>query len=100
MPRGGKREGSGPKSNWKNGKTKTIRVPISLADDILNIARRLDRQQPVRSSGFTQVIDLSSINIPTLRGKSFVFLEDLMKLGYEIQPLHLAEKVRKQLLKL
>jgi len=99
MPRGGKREGSGPKSNWKNGKTKTIRVPISLADDILNIARRLDGQQAVESSGFTQSIDLSSINIPTIRGKSFVFLEDLMKLGYEIEPLDLAAEVRKQSLK-
>jgi hypothetical protein len=99
MPRGGKREGSGPKSNWKHGKTKTIRVPISLADDILNIARRLDGQQAVDSSGFTQVIDLSSINIPTIRGKSFVFLEDLMKLGYEIEPLDLAKKIRNQSLK-
>jgi hypothetical protein len=99
MPRGGKREGSGPKSNWKNGKTKTMRVPISLADDILNIARRLDGQQAVESSGFTQSIDLSSINIPTIRGKSFVFLEDLMKLGYEIEPLDLAAEVRKQSLK-
>jgi hypothetical protein len=99
MPRGGKREGSGPKSNWKNGKTKTIRVPISLADDILNIARRLDEQGSVEFSGFTQVIDLSSINIPTIRGKSFVFLEELMKLGYEIEPLDLVEKVRRQSLK-
>jgi hypothetical protein len=99
MPRGGKREGSGPKSNWKNGKTKTIRVPISLADDILNIARRLDGQASVEFSGFTQVIDLSSVNIPTIRGKSFVFLEELMKLGYEIEPLDLAIKVRRQSLK-
>jgi len=99
MPRGGKREGSGPKSNWKNGKTKTIRVPISLADDILNIARRLDEQGSVEFSGFTQVIDLSSINIPTIRGKSFVFLEELMKLGYEIKPLEVANTVRRQSLK-
>jgi hypothetical protein len=99
MPRGGKREGSGPKSNWKHGKTKTIRVPISLADDILNIAKRLDGQQVIDSSGFMQAIDLSSINIPTIRGKSFVFLEDLMKLGYEIEPLDLAKKIRNQSLK-
>jgi hypothetical protein len=99
MPRGGKREGSGSKSNWKHGKTKTIRVPISLADDILNIARRLDGQQAIESSGFTQVIDLSSINIPTIRGKSFVFLEELMKLGYEIEPLEIADTVRRQSLK-
>lgn len=99
MPRGGKREGSGPKSNWKNGKTKTIRVPVSLADDILDIARQLDEKGFVELPGFPQVIDLSSINIPTIRGKSFVFLEELMKLGYEIQPLNLAAEVRRQSLK-
>jgi hypothetical protein len=99
MPRGGKREGSGPKSNWKNGKTKTIRVPISLADDILNIARRLDEQQPVEFSGFAQVIDFSSMHISVIEEKRFVFLEDLMNLGYEIKPLELADIVRQQALK-
>lgn len=96
MPRGGKRQGSGAKSNWKHGKTKTIRVPVSLADVILDIARKLDNGESVKSSGFSQSIDLSTVNIPTIRGKSFVFLEELMKLGYEIEPLSLAERVRDQ----
>lgn len=99
MPRGGKRQGAGAKSNWKHGKTKTIRVPVSLADAILDIARKLDEGEVVKSIGFSQSIDLSTVNVPTIRGRSFVFLEDLMKLGYEIEPLSLAEKVRKQSLK-
>jgi hypothetical protein len=30
------------KPKWKSGKTRTIRVPIALADQLLAIARRLD----------------------------------------------------------
>lgn len=99
MPRGGKREGSGPKPTWKSGKTKTIRVPEVLADQVLDLARRLDDPQFAKSFWLLQVIDLSSINIPTIRGKSFVFLEDLMKIGYEIKPLEIANTVRQQSLK-
>jgi predicted alpha/beta-fold hydrolase len=29
---------------WNNGKTRTIRVPVSLAEDILDYARALDQQ--------------------------------------------------------
>ena len=46
MPRGGKREGSGRKSTWKSGckfeDTKLIRVPKAIADDVLEIAHKLD----------------------------------------------------------
>lgn len=42
MPRGGARPNSGPQPHWKHGKTKTIRVPIVLADRLLELARELD----------------------------------------------------------
>jgi len=42
MPRGGAREGSGPDSSWRLGKTKAIRVPIALADQLLKLAREAD----------------------------------------------------------
>ena len=42
MPRGGKRPGAGVKPTWKHGKTKTIRVPVALAEQILEFARKLD----------------------------------------------------------
>ncbi|GAB4212680.1 MAG: hypothetical protein OHK0012_07380 [Synechococcales cyanobacterium] len=42
MGRGGARPGAGAKGSWESGRTKTIRVPESLADDVLELARRLD----------------------------------------------------------
>lgn len=42
MPRGGARSNSGPPSSWNSGRTRTIRVPIALADQLLEIARQLD----------------------------------------------------------
>lgn len=42
MPRGGARENSGRKPKWNLGETKAIRIPVAIADTILEIARRLD----------------------------------------------------------
>jgi hypothetical protein len=46
MPRGGIRKGSGKKSSWKSGckfeQTKLIRIPSSLASQLLEIAHWLD----------------------------------------------------------
>lgn len=51
MPRGGARKGSGTKTSWKSGckvkDTKLIRVPKYLADRLLDIAHRLDADEPV-----------------------------------------------------
>jgi hypothetical protein len=42
MPRGGARENSGRKPKWNLGETKAIRVPVAIADTLLEIAKRLD----------------------------------------------------------
>lgn len=42
MPRGGSRLGAGGQFKWNHGKTKTIRVPESLVDQVLEYARKLD----------------------------------------------------------
>jgi hypothetical protein len=42
MPRGGARENSGRKPKWNLGETKAIRVPIAIADTLLDIAKRMD----------------------------------------------------------
>lgn len=97
MPRGGKREGAGGKPTWKNGKTKTIRVPIVLAEEILRIARELDEKGVIERETRSKVLDLSGITVPEIRGKRFVFLSDLVRLGYEIHPLKLAEVIRAEL---
>jgi hypothetical protein len=97
MPRGGKREGAGGKPTWKNGRTKTIRVPVALAEEILKIARELDEKGVIERDTESKVLDLSKITVPEIRGKRFVFLSDLVRLGYEIHPLKLAEVIRAEL---
>lgn len=98
MPRGGKREGAGGKPTWKNGKTKTIRVPIVLVEEILKIARELDEKGVIDCDTDSKMLDLSGITVPEIRGRKFVFLDDLLRAGYEIQPLKLAELVRANLI--
>lgn len=99
MPRGGYRLGAGGKPTWKHGKTKTIRVPITLVDEILTIARILDEGGIIEHETKSKMIDLSGIIVPEIRGRRFVFLSDLVKVGYEIQPLKWAEQVRAELSK-
>lgn len=94
MPRGGRREGAGGKPTWKNGKTKTIRVPIALAEEILRIAKQLDEKGVIERDTESKVIDLSEITVPEIRGKRFVFLSDLLRIGYEIYPLKWVEIVK------
>lgn len=93
MSRGGKREGAGGKPTWKNGKTKTIRVPMVLEKEILAIARELDQKGVIDRDTESKVLNLSGITVSQVRGKSFVFLQDLVGRGYEIKPDKLAEKV-------
>lgn len=99
MPRGGKREGAGGKPTWKNGKTKTIRVPIALADEILKFAKELDDNGFIETDTGSKVLNLSGITVPQIRGKSFIFLQDLVGMGYEIKPDRLAEKVISEIYK-
>ncbi len=47
--RGGKRLGAGRKATWGTSNIKTIRVPTSLAGQLLEIARYLDGQQSCRA---------------------------------------------------
>jgi hypothetical protein len=91
MTRGGAREGAGNQTTWKSGKTKVIRVPEVLADRVLEYARSLDENndsldlapEPVTQS---KVVNLSGISIQIHNGKLVVYLEDLVKAGFEILP--------------
>ncbi len=49
MPRGGARENSGRKPKWNLGETKAIRVPVALADALLEIAKRVDEGENLES---------------------------------------------------
>ena len=97
MPRGGYREGSGGKPKWIHGKTKTIRVPEVLADRIIELAHRIDQGYPVGDYTKAKYIDFSGITIKSFKGKAIVFLEDLIKAGFKIKPINLADIVRGQM---
>jgi hypothetical protein len=84
--RGGYREGSGAKPTWKHGKTKAVRVPEVLADQVLEYARKLDEGIIVERVTESKVINLAGISLKTHGGKIVVQLEDLAKAGYQIMP--------------
>lgn len=86
MPRGGRREGAGGRFKWKHGKTKTIRVPEDLADQILEYAQKLDDGVIIEHETPSKVLNLAGISIRVCNGKSSVYLEDLARAGYEILP--------------
>lgn len=43
MPRGGKRDGAGRPSVWQHKETKLVRIPVAIADQLMDIAHKLDR---------------------------------------------------------
>lgn len=101
MPRGGARPGAGVKSTWKSGKTRTIRVPIALVDAILAFARELDERDGIMESVTnSKVINLFGISIRHQNGATAIYLEDLVKAGYEILPESLSNSVKERMQKL
>ncbi len=55
MSRGGYRKGAGRKANWRQGETKTIRVPVILEDQILDLAQKLDRGKCVGDCRYSKL---------------------------------------------
>jgi hypothetical protein len=52
MPgRGGTRRGAGRKALWQDRETQTIRVPVALKEQLLEIGRGLDRGQQFYNGG-------------------------------------------------
>jgi hypothetical protein len=100
MPRGGRREGAGSKPTWKHGKTKTVRVPEALADKILGIAKVLDDTESIdlQDLGYApeevKVIDLTGVAIHAHTHGAFVYLSDLIRIGYTIKPERLVRNLR------
>jgi hypothetical protein len=91
MARGGARLNAGAKFKWKNGKTKTIRVPEKLCTEILEYAKKLDLVDIIEYETKSKVLDLSGISIRACNGKSAVYLEDLARSGFQILPERLGQ---------
>jgi hypothetical protein len=101
MARGGRREGAGGQFKWKHGKTKTIRVPEVLADQILEFAKKLDEGiNTIDYDTRSKVLDLSGISLRQHNGIIAVHLEDLVKAGYEILPERVSQLVEARIQKL
>lgn len=103
MARGGRREGAGGRPAWKYGKTKPVRVPIALADKILEIAKILDEGKFEDSDNLeefeelvtaSKVIDLTGIAILYSKDGPVVRLADLVRVGYEIRPERLVRNLK------
>ena len=103
MARGGRREGSGGRPSWNYGKTKPVRVPIALADKILEIAKILDEGKFEDSDKLegvgelvtaSKVIDLTGIAILYSKDGPVVRLADLIRVGYEIRPERLVRNLK------
>ena len=43
--RGGARLGAGGVCRWKHGRTKLVRLPVALLDEILKVARYMDQNE-------------------------------------------------------
>lgn len=97
MPRGGYRLGAGGKPQWIHGKTKVIRVPEALADQILVIARMLDEGKSLENVTGSKTLDLAGIPIKIFKDGPAIYLQDLLKAGYRIKPIALADKLRKDI---
>lgn len=102
MPRGGKRKGAGGKFKWNHGKTTVVRIPESLADEIMNIARALDQGALItlheQSSELcyddvtqSKVIDLSGVSVKSFLNQPAVLIADLLVKGYDIEPKNITE---------
>lgn len=95
--RGGRREGAGRKSKWAHGKTTTIRVPESLANEVLRLARQLDLGIQSDNVTNSNTIDLSEIPIRHLDEQPVIAIKDLLWKGFKIRPLKLVDSLRKEL---
>ena len=98
MSKGEQRQGSRSKPGWKHGKTKVIRVPEALADQIIEYARKLDEGQIVEDNvkqitPILKIVDLSGVKLSSVSGQMGVKLSDLIDKGYRLLPDHLNQIV-------
>ena len=100
MPRGGYRPNAGGRSTWNLGKTTTIRVPVVLAEQLRQLARRIDNgleASSIDADTESKVLDLSGVSVFQLQNRPYVFVHDLIIAGYKVKPVKLANKAKAEL---
>lgn len=94
MPRGGRRAGAGGRFKWIHGKTKPIRIPEALADEIVRIAIMVDSGKTIDDVTRSKYLNLSGVKVHFLEDGPVVYIEDLLKAGFTVRPVTLVNRVR------
>ena len=85
--RGGARSGAGGVCCWKHGRTKLVRLPVALLDEILEVARYMDQNEgrlppsapPVITSGHSSPsLSLEEVKAISARKKARKLAEKVM----------------------
>jgi len=76
MPRGGRRSTTWA-SSWQSGKTKLVRVPVALAEEILSYALLLDRGEVPSVTDQKEILPVTDKNRETLKAAADKFLVTL-----------------------
>ena len=84
--RGGARPGAGGGARWKHGKTKLVRLPVALLDEILSVARYMDQNEGKLPPSAPAVITLGHLS-------ESLSAEELKEFSAKKKARKLAEKV-------
>ena len=92
MPKGGLRSTSW-KPTWKHGATKTIRVPIRLADQILQLAKLLDEGHNIC---FYSLVTGNIEHLPLLDAQSKVIAAEALSTALEMKRIAMTKELKKR----
>ena len=109
MPKGGRREGAGRKTQWESGcsfsETTVIRIPKYLKHEVLKLAHRLDAGEVINldtESLKQQITQLSEENIDLRAKIEDISNEpkqmDIFQIGYQVPDRKLLYKIRDKIL--
>jgi hypothetical protein len=84
--RGGARPGAGGGGRWKHGRTKLVRLPVALLDEILEVARYMDQNEGKLPPSAPPVIS-------SVHSSESLFGEELKELLAKREAQKLAEQV-------
>ena len=93
MPKGGLRSTSW-KPTWKHGATKTIRVPIKLAEQILQLAKLLDEGHDINISS-NSLVTRNSEYVPLLDAQTKVIAKEALSTALSRKRIAMTKELKK-----
>ena len=94
---GGSRPGAGNKYKWRHGQTKAVRIPISIADEVLEVAKAIDAGTPPTDYDcVTQSLSMPDDEVEMLKAISQKYSSEIGELKTRLAKLsHQLEQVTK-----